>query len=170
MGVKVTYCLNPSRRAGRGISDYKLVLGVGHPLGQSALCALEPDRRGLPAWLSAAGHLGHLRQGLGAPEGPARQPARLLALVSPPPRPPVAAPAALPRPARWWRDTRSPFRWTLRGKTLWFWTLRHLEHLDGLCAPLLHLKIETFEVVVALNMKVFAHTLSSYNFIFLFNL
>lgn len=43
---------------------------------------MEPHGRGLPAGLGAAGHLGHLRQGLRAAQGSARQFTRLLPLVS----------------------------------------------------------------------------------------
>lgn len=82
MGVTWTCCLNSSCRVRRGVSNYKLVLGIGYTLGQSAVCTLEPDCRGLPTWLRAAGYLGPLWQGLGASESPAWQPARLLALVS----------------------------------------------------------------------------------------
>ena len=68
-------------RAGRGVPHHQLVPGAGHAVGQPAVRAVEPDGRGLPAGLCAAGHLGHLRQGLGAAQDAARQPARLLALV-----------------------------------------------------------------------------------------
>lgn len=68
-------------RTGRGISGYQLVSGAGDTTGQSPLRLVEPHSRRLPAGLGAAGHLGHLRQGLRPPQGSPRQPARLLPLV-----------------------------------------------------------------------------------------
>lgn len=66
-----------------GISCHQLVPGAVHAPGQPAVRPVEPHSRGLPAGLGSAGHLGHLRQGLGPPKDPPRQPARLLSLVKP---------------------------------------------------------------------------------------
>lgn len=71
-----------SHRVRRRISNYKLVIGIGYTFGQSTVCTLEPDCRRLLTGFSTTSYLGHLRQGLGASESPAWQPARLFTLVS----------------------------------------------------------------------------------------
>lgn len=68
-------------RAGGRVSHHQLVIGTGDEAGQSTLRPVEPDGGGLPPGLGPAGHVGHLRQGLGATQDPPRQPARLLSLV-----------------------------------------------------------------------------------------
>lgn len=101
-------------RAGGGVSHHKLVLGVGYAPGQSALRPLEPDGRRLPAGLSAASDLGHLRQGLGASQSPARQPARLFPLVSR---------AAEPAPGG--GHCSGPGSGEAQEEEAWVWTWRH---------------------------------------------
>lgn len=72
-----------SFRTWRGVSHHQLVPGAGDEVRQSTVRPLEPYGRGLSPRLGAAGYVGHLWQGLCAPQDPPWQPTWLLSLVRP---------------------------------------------------------------------------------------
>lgn len=82
--MAVSLLVFPWFRTGGGVSHHQLVPGAGDEAGQPTVRPVEPDGGGLPPGLGAAGHLGHLRQRLGAAQDAPRQPARLFSLVRSP--------------------------------------------------------------------------------------